>query len=202
MTGEKRKRPYRKKRRAEQEEQTRLRLTESAAELHGTLGPSRTSMSAVAEHAGVRRSTLYRHFPDLDALFDACSTHWAAANPPPDPTPWGEVEDPVERMRVALGALYPYYRRNRGMLENLLRDEEEMPVVKERFAAFHAYVEGLRAILLAGVSKRGDAHRRVEAAVGHALSLRAWQSLAIDQALDDEDAAELMVRLFTAAAEG
>src|SRR3954451_23446350 len=77
-------RAYRMSRRAESQEQTRLRITESAVALHGTIGPSRTSISAVAEHAGVRRSTVYRHFPDEAALFDACSAHWAAANPPPD----------------------------------------------------------------------------------------------------------------------
>jgi AcrR family transcriptional regulator len=200
MSDEQEKRPYRKKRRAKQEERTRLRLTESAVELHGSLGPAKTSMKAIAEHAGVRRSTLYRHFPDLEAVFDACSAHWSAANPPPDPTPWGEIEDPAERLRVALGELYPYYRRNRRMLENLLRDEDEMAIVKERFAVFHAYLDALREILLAGLPKRGAAHRRAEAAVGHALSLPAWRSLAIDQGLDDAEAAELMVRMLSAAA--
>ena len=82
------KRMYRKRRRADQEEQTRLRITESAVELHGTLGPARTSMSAIAEHAGVRRSTLYRHFPDEVAVFAACSAHWSALHPPPDITVW------------------------------------------------------------------------------------------------------------------
>src|SRR5436853_2964120 len=99
MTDEKR--PYRKKRRAEQEEGTRRRITESVVELHGTLGPSRTSLSAVAEHAGVRRSTLYRHFPDEAALFAACSAHWQASNPAPDLGRWAAVKDPDERLWVA-----------------------------------------------------------------------------------------------------
>ena len=49
-------RSYRMQRRAESQLQTRLRITESAVTLHGTIGPSRTSISAVAAHAGVRRS--------------------------------------------------------------------------------------------------------------------------------------------------
>src|ERR1017187_8238784 len=98
-------RPYRMKRRAESQQQTRLRITESAVELHGTLGPSRTSMSAVAEHAGVRSSTLYRHFPDEAALFTACNAHWMADNPPPDLGGWAAHEDPDERLRVALREL-------------------------------------------------------------------------------------------------
>jgi AcrR family transcriptional regulator len=104
------KRPYRMKRRAEQEAETRLRITESAVALHGSLGPARTSVSAVAEHAGVRRSTVYRHFPDEEALFGACSAHWTQSYPPPDIDAWRGVADPDKRLRTALGELYAYYR--------------------------------------------------------------------------------------------
>src|SRR6478672_11922468 len=99
------------RRRAESQRETRRRITESAVELHGTLGPAHTTMGAVAERAGVRRSTLYRHFPDEGALFDACSAHWAAANPPPDPGAWVAIEDPDERLRAGLEDLYAFWRR-------------------------------------------------------------------------------------------
>src|ERR1700675_1308947 len=104
-------RSYRMQRRAESQQQTRRRITESAVALHGSIGPSRTSISAVAAHAGVRRSTVYRHFPDEAALFDACSAHWAAANPLPELGAWSAISDPDERLRVALGELYAFYRR-------------------------------------------------------------------------------------------
>ena len=76
-----------------------MRITESAVALHEELGPARTSISAVAERAGVRRSTVYRHFPDEEALFAACSSHWRAANPPPDPGAWAAIEDPARAHR-------------------------------------------------------------------------------------------------------
>src|SRR5204863_5240114 len=117
------KRPYRMKRRAELEEQTRRRITESAVALHEELGPAQTSISAIAEHAGVRRSTVYRHFPDEDALFDACSAHWRAANPPPDPRVWAAIEDPAARTERALRELYAFYARTEPMYTSLLRDE-------------------------------------------------------------------------------
>ena len=124
------KRPYRMKRRAELEELTRRRITESAVALHGTLGPARTSISALAEHAGVRRSTVYRHFPDEASLFAACTAHWMAENPVPDIGAWAAIEDPDARLRAALDALYPYYRRTAGMIENLIRDEPVSEVVR------------------------------------------------------------------------
>src|SRR3954452_21864322 len=123
------KRQYRMKRRAEQEAQTRQRITESAVELHGSLGPARTSMKAVAEHAGVPRSTVYRHFGDEEALFGACSAHWAAENPPPDISRWEKVDDPDERLEVGLDELYAFYRRGGGMLDKCLRDEGAVPIV-------------------------------------------------------------------------
>lgn len=196
MTDEKR--PYRMQRRAELQAETRRRITESAVKLHGTLGPSRTSMSAVAAHAGVRRSTLYRHFPDEAALFDACSAHWAAANPPPDLAAWGEVRDPQERLRVALHELYAFYRRNEDMLDNLFRDETTVPIVAERFAAFRGYVTAARETLMADRRLRGAPRRRTAAALGHAIAYSTWKSLAGEQGLSDKDACTLMRSLVAA----
>jgi len=185
-------RPYRMRRRAESQQQTRRRITESAVELHGTLGPSRTSISAVAAHAGVRRSTLYRHFPDEAALFDACTAHWAAANPPPDLGLWASIPDPGERLSVALTDLYTFYGRTEAMLENLFRDEETMPIVRERFAAFHAYFASAQDALMAGRELRGAAKRRTRAVLGHAIAFSTWKSLVREQGLKDAELAELM----------
>ncbi len=193
------KRPYKMKRRAEQEAQTRQRITESAVELHGTLGPARTSMKAVAEKAGVPRSTVYRHFADEEALFGACSAHWGAENPPPDVSAWAGIDDPDERLRTALDELYAYYRRAGGMIEKLLRDEAAVPVVAELFAPFHQFIAAITDLLMQGRGLRGKARDRVRAAIGHAVSFRTWQQLAGEAGLGDEEAAELMRRLVAAA---
>jgi AcrR family transcriptional regulator len=193
------KRKYEKKRRAEAEGQTRLRITESAVELHGTLGPAQTTMSAVAEHAGVRRSTLYRHFPDERALFGACSAHWAEANPPPDISRWAAIEDPGERLDVALTELYAFYRQTDRMLDTLLRDAPTVPVVEEMMGAFRFFLEEATKILAGGRGLRGNAAKRTRAAVGHALAFRTWQDLTKTQGLDDDQAAALMSALVAAA---
>jgi AcrR family transcriptional regulator len=193
------KREYKMKRRAEQEARTRLRITESAVELHGSLGPARTTVSAVAEHAGVRRSTVYRHFPDERALFGACSAHWAQANPPPDIGAWGSIADPDERLDVALGELYAFYRRTAGMIDKLLRDAPAVPVVAEMMTPFQQFLAAIPDILMRGRGLRGKARDRVHAALRHAVSFRTWQELTEVQGLSDADAAELMKRLVAAA---
>ena len=195
------KRPYRMKRRAELEAETRRRITESAVALHGTLGPARTSISAIADHAGVRRSTVYRHFPDEAALFAACSSHWRAAHPPPDPATWREVADPDERLRLALGALYAHYRETRAMRSNVLRDEPVLPIITRLLQGYRAYLDSAAEDLMRGRGRCGRAAARTRAAIGHALAFGTWQSLTGDQGLADADAVELMCVLVAGAAE-
>jgi AcrR family transcriptional regulator len=195
------KRPYRKQRRAELEQRTRQRLVESAVELHGSLGPSRTSLSAIAEHAGVRRSTLYRHFPDEAAVFTACTAHWMAANPVPDLRAWAAIDDPDKRLAVALRELYHYYRSAEPMITNILRDEHTMPIVAQMFGGFRHYLGAAREALMAGRRARGASRQRLLAATGHALAFNTWRSLTREQGLDDGQASDLMCR-FVAAARG
>ena len=195
------KRPYRMRRRAELEEQTRLRITESTVELHGTVGPAKTTVTAVAERAGVRRSTVYRHFPDEAALFAACSAHWRAAHPPPDLKRWAVVRDPDERLQAALDEQYRFYRSTEGMMANLLRDSATMPVVHEVLGRYRGYLEAAGGVLMAGRGLRGGARRRTAAAIGHALAFATWRSLAREQGLSDAAAVRLMRGLVAAASD-
>ena len=194
------KRPYRMKRRAELEEQTRLRITESAVALHEEVGPAQTSISAIAERAGVRRSTVYRHFRDEDALFAACSSHWRAANPPPDPRSWSAIEDPAERTRAALHEVYAFYGSTEAMYVSLLRDEPLVPAVQRRLRDFYGYLGSIQDDLAAGRRLRGRRAQYVRAAIGHALAFPTWHSLTREQGLTGDDAVELMCRLVEDAA--
>lgn len=189
------KRQYRMRRRAELEEHTRKRITASAVALHQELGPARTSISAIAERAGVRRSTVYRHFPDEDALFAACSSHWRAANPRPDPGAWAAIEDPAERTVTALRDLYAFYARTETMYASLLRDEAVVPIVQRLLRNFHDYLDVIQDTLMAGRHLRGRAARRTRAAIGHAVAFPTWRSLTHDQGLGNDDAVALMCLL-------
>jgi AcrR family transcriptional regulator len=193
------KRQYRMQRRAEAEQRTRLRITESTVELHRTLGPARTSVSAVARHAGVRRSTVYRHFPDEHSLFSACTSYWTAANPLPDIGRWAAINDPAVRLTRALMELYGHYRRTERMMSSILRDEPTMPIVKRMLKAYRDYLSEAREALMSGRDVRGRAREQVLAAIGHALTFGTWRSLAREQGLTDSQVAGLMCRLVAAA---
>src|SRR5918995_1372100 len=115
-------RKYEMKRRAERMQETRRRITEAAVELHQTVGPARTTVSAVAEKAGVQRHTYYAHFPELKDLYQACTAHYLERNPVPEPSRWELLPGSEERLRVALSEVYRYYSGNEAMVSNVLRD--------------------------------------------------------------------------------
>jgi AcrR family transcriptional regulator len=191
MTGP---RPYTKTRRAELEQQTRERITEAAVELHGSLGPARTTIRAIAQRADVQRATVYRHFPDEEALFAACSAHWRAQNEPPDLAAWAAIRDPAARLAVALSELYAWYARTRRMLELLIRDRPLVPAMQSQFR-LPGYLDAAADVLLAGRPERGAARRRARAAIGHAVAFETWLSLVRQQGLTSAEAIRLMERM-------
>jgi len=192
-------RPYRKRRRAELEEETRRRITEATVELHGTLGPARTTVSAIAERAGVQRATVYRHFPDDRALFEACSSHWGARNPRPDAGRWAEIADPEARLRTALAELYDWYDGTEYMLEKVARDAALVEAMRAPVARTAEWLAAAAGLLAAG---RDDDGPGVRAAIGHALAFDTWRSLVRRQGLAPAEALDLMARLAGCAARG
>src|SRR3954469_20083307 len=89
-------RKYELKKRAERQAETRRRIVEATEELHRTVGPARTTISEIAERAGVQRLTVYNHFPEERELFAACSAHFMAEVPPPSPRDWVPVANAPE----------------------------------------------------------------------------------------------------------
>jgi AcrR family transcriptional regulator len=186
-------RTYELKQRAERQRETRRRIVDAAIELHTTVGPSRTTVSAIAERAGVTRPTVYAHFPDDRSLLEACSGHVRETVPPPDPTVWRSISDPRERLETALRDLYGYYERLEPLLENVQRDAALMPIVAEMNAYRVRYLEQIRELLLEDWPARGVARARARRAIGHALEFRTWQSLVRGQGCSTREAARLML---------
>src|SRR5712691_175645 len=188
-------RRYRQLRRAELEAQTRLRITEAAMKLHGTVGPARTTVTAVAEEAGVQRGTVYRHFPDEETLFGACTRHWASLNPTPSPDAWVEIEDPTQRLRRGLADLYRWYEGTQSMLDLVFRDAPLVPAIKPAVDGFRHQLRAIQAALMRGRRERGRKRLRIAAAVGHAIGFGAWSSLVRENGLDSSESVDLMAAM-------
>jgi len=199
MSTETQKRTYRKRARAQAEEETRLRITEAIMNLHEEVGPALTTVSGIADKAGVQRATVYRYFPDVEAQVAACSAHWLSLNPPPDPARWMEIADPDERLRAALTDLYGWYERTESTVTKLYRDAPLVPPIQARMEERGAAMQYMAEQLVAGRGLRGAHRDRVLAAIGHALAFGTWLSLVREQGLANDQAAELMVAMAAAA---
>jgi AcrR family transcriptional regulator len=188
------KRKYRLGKRAEQQEQTRQRIVDAIVALHEEIGPRQTTISAVAERAGVERLTVYRHFPDDASLYGACSARFTELNPPPDPLAWRQITDPATRTDTALQALYGYYRHTARMLDQLYRDVDLIPALKEVMGTFEGYLDAITDDLLASWHPPRPRADTARAVLHHAISFRTWQSLSL-QGLNDERIARMMSEL-------
>jgi AcrR family transcriptional regulator len=191
---------YELKRRAERQEETRLRIARAALELHGTVGPSRTTIGALAEEAGVTRPTVYSHFPDELSLFKACSSLDLSENPPPDPDPWARIADPEERLRGALTEVYAYYLRRERMMDNVLRDaqgEAELNAnLREVLKPLLAHWERMKEVLTRAWEVSEEMPQQLlRSAIGVALDFQTWRTMVRGQGLTEGQAVELMVRM-------
>ena len=195
-----RKRAYSKSRRAQLEEETRRRITAATVALHREVGPANTTISAIAERAGVQRLTVYRHFPDERTLLGACSAHWRAGHPAPDPSPWPAIADPEERLRAAVAAFYAYYRTDEAMMAKIRRDADVMPALAETIADVRAYMEMVVGILAAGWGVRGRRRELLTAAIAHVIEFETWRSLERRRGLAPDRSEELAVAMAAAAA--
>jgi AcrR family transcriptional regulator len=186
-------RNYDMRRRAKRQDETRQRIVEATVELHKSIGMARTTISAIAEKAGVQRLTVYRHFPDERALFSACTGHYMGANPPPDPASWTQVANPKERLKMALAEVYAYHRRTEPIMANVIRDAPVHPLTREMAEPYFQLWERMQYVLVTGWGVEDERLALLLAALGHALDFQTWRSLARQQGLDDEQAIELMV---------
>ena len=173
--------------------ETRRRITEATVELHQDVGPARTTVSAIAEKAGVQRHTYYAHFPETKDLYRACTAHYLERNPLPDSSSWEEISAPEERLRGALSEVYAFYAGNEAMLTNVLRDMPFDPVLRENNILLFRHWEAMRDTLADAFEASGERHEALLGAIALALDLQTWRTLVRQQGLEDDRAVELMV---------
>ena len=188
-------RKYELRRRAERQEETRRRIVEATVALHQTLGVVHTTISDIAARAGVERATVYRHFPDQRSLLAACTGHFVALNPRPDPAPWDEIADPEARLRTGLAEVFAYHRRTEQMTDRAARDLADAPVLRDVLAPEFAYWVCVRDVLAAGWPVSAERSALVAAGAGHAVAFSTWRSLVREQGLDEAQAIAAMAAM-------
>jgi AcrR family transcriptional regulator len=184
-------RSYQLKRRAEQHDQTRQRIIDAAIELHQTIGPAATTMSDIAQRAGVGRVTVYRHFPDEPTLSKACSGQYFERHPLPDVDSWRSIAVPVERLRSGLREAYSYHAATVAMMSHVLADARDHPAL----APYHAYWAHAADVLVAPFRTRGRRRTLLRSGIALALSFDTWRTLVSEQGLTPDQALELMLKL-------
>ena len=189
------KRRYRLKKRADSMAETRRRIAAAAVELHGSVGPARTTMSAVADRAGVQRHTVYRHFPSEAALFGACSAHFFTEYPLPEIESWKGIRDPRERLQRALDDLYAYYEGTEQMFGNVLRDAELIDDLRLVLRPMQEYLEIVVEVLARGWGAKGRRRNLLAAALHHTIDFQAWRSLTRGGRITRAEAIQLMTGL-------
>jgi AcrR family transcriptional regulator len=194
-------RKYELKARAKRQEETRQRIAEAALSLHTERGPVNTTISAIAERAGVQRHTVYSHFPDEISIAMACSGLFAERNPTPKADALRAMADPEERLRAGLADLYRWFEGGEELLAHLARDIADDPVSQEVFELRSGpQLRELHAALADGVvSGRGHARARTAAALDLALDFHTWRRLTRGSGLARDQAVEVMVRAIRSA---
>jgi AcrR family transcriptional regulator len=196
------KRKYELKARADGRQRTRERIAAAAAELHEERGVSRTTVADIARRAGVQRLTVYNHFPDLAALLPACSAHYLALHPLPELGAALAIEEPRERVREVLSALYGWYRGNEAIQLRMQGERATVPELEDWMArTADVRLRELASGLAGGFALRGERADRLRAHLALALDFWTWHRLD-REGLADEAAADLMAESLAAVAVG
>jgi AcrR family transcriptional regulator len=185
------KRKYELKERARRQAETRQRIVEATVGLHTSVGPARTTVSAIAQRAGVERHTVYAHFPDDGTLFRDCSAHWRERHPRPDVRHWLELDVPEQRLRGVLSDVYAWFEDVESDLDVLLRDAPVVPEHAEAMAETASVTSELADDLARGWPRR----KTVRAVIGHSLEFETWRSLVRRQGLSRKQAVDAMLQL-------
>ena len=189
------KRKYELKERARRQAETRQRIVEAAVALHTSVGPARTTVSAIAERAGVQRHTVYAHFADERKIFEACTAHWSDRHPFPDLAGSAATDDSDARLRAALQDVYAWYEEVEADVAIFRRDAQVHELNAEVIAEWDRMLAALADELARGRPRR----KTVRAVIGHALEFETWRSLVGRQGLTRRQAVDAMAQLVAAA---
>lgn len=167
--------------RAEQMEQTRLRILEATANVLGDEEVDEVTVPLVAVRARVSVRTVYRHFPTKEALFDAFG-EWAEEHLRVVVLSYPET---LEAVREMAPALYRTYDERAPLIRALLSKRGQEIRARTRRRRLATFEKAMREV----TDGLGRAERRRVLAVIYLLvSAPAWQAMREQWELEGEEA--------------
>lgn len=182
-------RTYQLGKRAEAAAATRRKIVDAAVELHRGIGPRATTVAEIARIAGVERLTVYNHFPEDRDLVSAAQSQWLGLHPQPDPYVWAGIDNPTERLRAALTALYDWYAATEPMTRNVLADGPALPSFAGVLAGMVANEREVLDFLAAGWQPTPWAMATIRAGIAFAT----WDRLCRQSGLATDEAVALVI---------
>ena len=138
-------REYKMRKRADDSQKTRERILQATMQLHDEKGVAPTTFSDIAKRAGLGQATLYRHFPTLGELVQACGGHvWAEMRPPVPqeaPVAFEGLTGKGDRLAKLVEEIDAFHRRGALRLALASRDRELIPELDFFLKAVEAGVD-------------------------------------------------------------
>ena len=130
-------RTYTSRRRMESAENTRQTIIEAAIRVHGQ---GITTMSAVAEEAGVSLPTVNKYFPTREDLFTACTGHFASTLAFPSQEALAAILDRRQRIESVVAEVFRVHEVSLGVVWTGYRLEDESPVLASAISEQEEFV--------------------------------------------------------------
>lgn len=167
---------------------TRARIIDAIVALHAERGAGDTSYAQIAERADVAVPTVYKYFPSLETLFDACVGHVREKAPPLGPQLFDGLTGAPERLAAlakAMAARHRYFRP-------WLRWSAQQAAPPELAVHHRRMDEAHRAMIREAVEPAfaGDPPAALIGLLTSLLEFRTWQTLMTDFGLTNAQAAE------------
>jgi AcrR family transcriptional regulator len=167
---------------------TRARIVDAVVALHAERGARDTSYADIAARADVAIPTVYKHFPSLDAMFEACVGHVSDRAPPLRPELF-EAPSAADRLAALARALAVRHR----YFEPWLRWSSQAP--PQLAIHHHRAAHALRAAIRQAVAPAfaGEPPLALIGVLSALLDFRAWRTLTAELGLGEEAAADALV---------
>jgi AcrR family transcriptional regulator len=190
-------RTYRKAKRAEAQDETRERIIRATMALHLDKGVATTSYSDIAERAGVGAATVYRHFPKVGSLVEACGAQFWEAIEPPRPEDASALfrghRSRADRLERLVQLLDDFYARAAAPLWSAVRDQDRVPELAQFLKEVRASVS---ALVAAALDQNASTAQIDIAAVG--ADFLVWRALAVT-GVDHDERIRIMIAMIKGA---